>query len=111
MNKGNIYIAKTSPPEIAQAYYAQFKEDFTLFLRSRGKEMVPGGHMVLTLQGSVQRNDPDSLWELLGSTLHTMVQEVIMDLLFFTLLERYSLVFLEIKHQQVLISNEKSYKV
>ncbi|XP_056697986.1 probable jasmonic acid carboxyl methyltransferase 2 isoform X2 [Spinacia oleracea] len=79
LNKGNIYIAKTSPPEIAQAYYAQFKEDFTLFLRSRGKEMVPGGHMVLTLQGSVQRNDPDSLWELLGSTLHTMVQEGVIE--------------------------------
>ncbi|XP_021731558.1 salicylate carboxymethyltransferase-like isoform X2 [Chenopodium quinoa] len=79
LNKGSIYIAKTSPPEILQAYYAQFKRDFVLFLRSQAKEMVPGGRMVLTLQGSFQRNDPDSIWELLGSTLQTMVLEGLIE--------------------------------
>jgi len=76
LNKKNIYIAKTSPPEVSKAYYSQFKRDFTLFLKSRAKEMVAGGRMVLTLQGSVKSDDPDSIFELLGSTLHTMVLEV-----------------------------------
>ncbi|XP_074313357.1 putative jasmonic acid carboxyl methyltransferase 2 [Silene latifolia] len=75
LNKGNIYIAKTSPPEIHMAYYAQFKRDFTLFLRSRTKEMVSGGGLVLVLQGCFHSEDPDSIWELLGSTLQDMVIE------------------------------------
>ena len=85
MNKENIYIAKTSPPEISQAYYAQFTRDFKLFLRSRVKEMVPSGRMVLTLQGSIQREDPNSIWELLGSILHDMVLEVITTLFFLSI--------------------------
>ena len=75
LNKKNIYIAKTSPPDVSKAYYSQFTRDFMLFLRSRAKEMVAGGRMVLTLQGS-KSDDPDSVFELLGSTLHTMVLEV-----------------------------------
>ena len=77
LNKGNIYIGNTSPQEISKAYYAQFKRDFVLFLRSRAQEMVHDGCMVLTLQGRFQSNDPGSLWDLLGSTLNDMVLEVI----------------------------------
>ena len=38
--------------------------------------MVVGGRMVLTLQGRTKSDDPDSVFELLGSTLHSMVLEV-----------------------------------
>ncbi|KAJ8450913.1 hypothetical protein Cgig2_032538 [Carnegiea gigantea] len=79
LNKKNIYIAKTSPPDVSKAYHSQFKRDFMLFLRSRAKEMVAGGRMVLTLQGSVKSDDPDSVFELLGSTLHTMVLEGLVE--------------------------------
>ncbi|KAK9691057.1 hypothetical protein RND81_09G173100 [Saponaria officinalis] len=79
LNKGNIYIAKTSPQEISKVYYAQFKRDFTLFLRSRSREMVPGGQMVLIFQGSYNSDDPDSLWELLGSTLNDMVSKGVIE--------------------------------
>ncbi|KAL9238222.1 hypothetical protein vseg_012677 [Gypsophila vaccaria] len=79
LNKRNIYIAKTSPQEISELYYAQFKRDFTLFLRSRSKEMVSGGQMVLIFQGSYNNEDPDSIWELLGSTLNDMVSKGLVE--------------------------------
>ncbi|XP_074313376.1 putative jasmonic acid carboxyl methyltransferase 2 [Silene latifolia] len=75
LNKGNIFIAKTSPPEIHKAYYAQFKRDFTLFLRSRSREMISAGGMVIVLNGSMKSDEPDSILELLGSTLQDMVLE------------------------------------
>ncbi|XP_074314756.1 putative methyltransferase TCM_000168 [Silene latifolia] len=76
LNKGNIYIADSSPEEIHKAYYAQFKKDFTLFLKLRSKEMVSQGGMVLVLQGSFNSDNPDSIYELLGSTLQDMVLKV-----------------------------------
>ena len=82
LNEKNIFIAETSSLEVSKAHHSQFKEDFTLFLSSRAKELVPGGRMVLTFQGSVNSDDPDSIFELLGSTLHTMVQEVTFKNLF-----------------------------
>ncbi|GAB4853544.1 hypothetical protein Ancab_017735 [Ancistrocladus abbreviatus] len=66
LNKGNIYIAKTSPPEVWKAYYAQYKTDFTLFLRSRSKEIVHGGRMMLTFLGSIRSDDPDNVYEYIG---------------------------------------------
>ncbi|KAH9610126.1 hypothetical protein KSS87_003314 [Heliosperma pusillum] len=79
LNKGNIYIAKTSPQEIHKAYYAQFKKDFTLFLELRSREMVSHGAMVLVLLGTFNSDDPDSIHELLGSTLHDMVLKGVIE--------------------------------
>ncbi|XP_074314755.1 putative methyltransferase TCM_000336 [Silene latifolia] len=79
LNKGNIYIAKTSPPEIHKAYYAQFIKDFMLFLELRSSEMVSSGAMVLVLLGSFNSDDPDSIYELLGSTLHDMVLKGVIE--------------------------------
>jgi len=76
LNNRNICITKTSPPEVEKAYYTQFRRDFTLFLRSRATEVVPGGCMVLTFVGVIQSNNPLPMVELLGSTLHGMVLEV-----------------------------------
>ncbi|KAJ6732859.1 hypothetical protein OIU74_004748, partial [Salix koriyanagi] len=41
------HISASSPPLVSQAYYAQFQEDFSLFLRSRSEELTAGGRMVL----------------------------------------------------------------
>ncbi|XP_074313360.1 putative jasmonic acid carboxyl methyltransferase 1 [Silene latifolia] len=79
LNQRNIYIAKTSPPELHKAYYAQFKKDFTLFLSSRSREIVFGGGMVLVFIGSFDSDDHDSIYELLGSTLHDMVLEGLIE--------------------------------
>lgn len=76
LNKGNIFIAKTSPPEVYKAYFDQFEKDFTLFLRSRSEEIVPGGGMLLTTMGSIQSDDPRNIWEVIGTTLNDMVLEV-----------------------------------
>ncbi|KAL2939210.1 Salicylate carboxymethyltransferase [Bienertia sinuspersici] len=110
LNKENIYIAKTSPPEISEAYYEQFKRDFTLFLKSRAKEIVPGGRMVLTLQGSIQKDDPNSMWELLGSILHNMVLEGVLEQ---EKLDRFNMPFYAptVKEVKKLVEAERSFTV
>ncbi|KAA8547402.1 hypothetical protein F0562_003734 [Nyssa sinensis] len=39
-NKGNIYMASTSPPSVLKAYYEQFQRDFSVFLKCRSEELV-----------------------------------------------------------------------
>ena len=51
LNKGKIYISKTSPLGVRKAYLSQFQEDFLLFLKCRSPELVPGGRMVLIIHG------------------------------------------------------------
>ncbi|XP_048496014.1 S-adenosyl-L-methionine:benzoic acid/salicylic acid carboxyl methyltransferase 1 [Beta vulgaris subsp. vulgaris] len=82
-NKGNINIAKTSPPHVIKAYYEQFERDFWSFLRYRSEEVVVGGMMVLTLIGRKTR-EPYSRescywWEILASALKDMVVEGSID--------------------------------
>ncbi|KAI7744333.1 hypothetical protein M8C21_032749, partial [Ambrosia artemisiifolia] len=47
-NGSNIYMAKTSPPNVFLAYGKQFHTDFTKFLQLRSEELVLGGSMILT---------------------------------------------------------------
>nr|UMB49593.1 salicylic acid methyltransferase [Geranium robertianum] len=79
MNKGDICITKASPPAVVRAYFEQFQRDFTLFLKLRAKEVVPGGSMVLTKLGSVNSNDPLSIWEVIGLNLGDMVLEGVIE--------------------------------
>ncbi|XP_041018577.1 probable jasmonic acid carboxyl methyltransferase 2 [Juglans microcarpa x Juglans regia] len=51
INKGHIYICESSPQSVLDSYYRQFQKDFSLFLKSRSEEIVPGGRMVLTFMG------------------------------------------------------------
>nr|UMB49594.1 salicylic acid methyltransferase [Gerbera hybrid cultivar] len=79
MNKGNIYMSRTSPPSVIQAYHEQFQKDFFVFLKCRAQEVVPGGRMVLTILGR-RSDDPCSkeccyIWELLAMALNDMVFE------------------------------------
>ncbi|MCL7029915.1 hypothetical protein MKW94_018924 [Papaver nudicaule] len=79
-NKGNFYIAKSSPPSVITAYLNQFKKDFRVFLECRSDELVDGGRMVLTLVGRIG-SDPTnkeccSFWELLALSARDMVLQV-----------------------------------
>nr|XP_043639056.1 benzoate carboxyl methyltransferase-like [Erigeron canadensis] len=79
-NALNIYMAKTSPPNVFYTYAKQFHFDFTKFLQMRSEELVSRGCMVLVFIG---RSSPDptsddccSLLGLLAQSLVDMVKEV-----------------------------------
>ncbi|MCD7454905.1 hypothetical protein HAX54_026497 [Datura stramonium] len=55
-NKGSIFISKSSPPQVLEAYFKQFNKDFSNFLHFRSQELMSGGHMVLVYVG---RRNPD----------------------------------------------------
>ena len=80
INKGNIYISESSLPQVSQAYFKQFQEDFILFLRSRSEELVVGGQMVLILLGRKDQDHVDRgnsfFWELLSRSFAKLVLEV-----------------------------------
>ncbi|KAH0726248.1 hypothetical protein KY284_002113 [Solanum tuberosum] len=52
-NSNNIYIARTSPPQVFEAYLNQFDKDFSRFLQLRSEEIVSGGHMGLIEQAKL----------------------------------------------------------
>ncbi|KAJ0972080.1 hypothetical protein J5N97_020039 [Dioscorea zingiberensis] len=85
LNKGNIYISKTSPPFVLEAYSDQFHRDFSLFLKCRAEEIVNGGCMVLTLLGrSSTSADPSGMenclqWELLAHALKDLVSQGVVE--------------------------------
>ncbi|XVF00358.1 hypothetical protein REPUB_Repub03eG0278400 [Reevesia pubescens] len=77
IHKGNICIAKSSPANVVKAYAQQFQKDFSMFLRSRSEELIPGGRMVLTF---LTRQNPnpwtvDCCFALLGECLVDLVSE------------------------------------
>nr|UMB49592.1 salicylic acid methyltransferase [Geranium robertianum] len=78
-NKGHIYMAKTSPSNVFEAYLNQFQTDFGNFLSNRAKEMKPGGAMILTFIGrssdDPKTNDCCLFWELLSKSLLDMASE------------------------------------
>ncbi|KAK8515622.1 hypothetical protein V6N12_075653 [Hibiscus sabdariffa] len=82
-NKGNIYISKSSPPNVCKAYLEQFQKDFSIFLRSRSEEMINGGRMLLTLVGrsiiDPTSKDCCSLWDLLAKSLLDLVDKGLVD--------------------------------
>ncbi|KAJ4701978.1 Carboxyl methyltransferase [Melia azedarach] len=84
LNKGKIYISKSSPQCVLDAYSAQFQNDFSLFLKSRAEEMVSaGGRMVLSFMGrkSIDPTSDESCyqWELLAHALMSMVAEGLIE--------------------------------
>ncbi|KAJ8442552.1 hypothetical protein Cgig2_026494 [Carnegiea gigantea] len=83
VNKGKIYLSKTSPKSVISAYMLQFRKDFMSFLKCRSQEVIPGGRMVLAFIGR-SSTDPIceiacAFWDLIASTLMTMVSEGILD--------------------------------
>ncbi|CAH1413591.1 unnamed protein product [Lactuca virosa] len=79
VNKGSLYISESSSPQVSKAYFDQFQEDFSMFLRSRSKELLAGGRMVLILLGRRDRSHVDRgnsfLWELLSRSFATLVSQ------------------------------------
>ncbi|MCD7463069.1 hypothetical protein HAX54_049893 [Datura stramonium] len=77
MNKGNIYISEKSPPLVSEAYFEQFQEDYSLFLRSRSEELVSGGKMVLILLGREGLHHTDRgnafFWKILSKSLTNLI--------------------------------------
>ncbi|KAF5960752.1 hypothetical protein HYC85_001961 [Camellia sinensis] len=83
LNKGKIYISKTSPPVVREAYLSQFHEDFIMFLNARSQEVVSNGCMVLKLPGR-QSSYPSSMescftWELLAIAIAELVSLGLID--------------------------------
>ena len=80
LNKGKIYISKTSPPAVRKAYLAQFQEDFLLFLKCRSPELVHNGRMVLIIHGRESedptRKDSCYVWEILADAISYLVSQV-----------------------------------
>ncbi|KAK1586766.1 hypothetical protein Q3G72_005949 [Acer saccharum] len=82
-NKANIYMAKSSPPNVYKAYLEQFQRDFSSFLSLRSEEIISGGRMVLTFIGR-SIPDPSSkdccyLWELLTKSFLELVDEGLVE--------------------------------
>lgn len=79
-NKGNIYMAPSSPHDVFEAYLKQFQKDFTVFLASRSDEIVSGGQMLLTFIGrsiaDPKSKDCTLLWELLSKSLLHLASQV-----------------------------------
>ncbi|KAL6839850.1 hypothetical protein ACP4OV_029660 [Aristida adscensionis] len=79
INKGKMFISNTSPAAVATIYRRQFQRDFSLFLRSRATEVVPGGRMVLAMQGRHNECLTDGkttlLFDLLSESLATLVTQ------------------------------------
>lgn len=82
INKGNVYISKTSSEIVSKAYLSQFEEDLSSFLRSRTEEMVSGGCMVLSFMGKIPTKVGCPQWELLGQALMSMASQVYIIILF-----------------------------
>ncbi|XVE93668.1 hypothetical protein REPUB_Repub01dG0214000 [Reevesia pubescens] len=84
LNKGNICMARTSPHSVHKAYFDLCERDFKMFLKSRFEEIIPGGHMVLTIIGTDWKTDSScnktyTVWELLGIALHDMVLQGLIE--------------------------------
>ncbi|KAF5179689.1 Salicylate carboxymethyltransferase, partial [Thalictrum thalictroides] len=81
-NKGNVYLARTSPSNVYKAYAEQFNRDFSVFLSSRSKEMMIGGCMVITIVGTRSSDTPSKhcyFWEVFSKTLRDMVSEGLIE--------------------------------
>ncbi|KAI3866769.1 hypothetical protein MKX03_000864 [Papaver bracteatum] len=114
-NKGNVYIAKSSPPSVVEAYCRQFKKDFVSFLNCRSKELVKGGRMVLTFLCR-RSSDPTgkggscSLLGLLSMALKDMVLEGVVEEEKLDICN-FPVYFPSLEEVKAIIQNEGSYRV
>ncbi|XP_044490437.1 loganic acid O-methyltransferase-like [Mangifera indica] len=83
-NKGRVHYTNAAK-EVCDAYAAQFGKDMEKFLDARGKEIVVGGLMVLTVSGipngirlSLQ-NPVGLMYHLLGASLMDLVKKEVIN--------------------------------
>ena len=66
-------------PMVLEAYALQFKNDFTHFLKLRGKELLSGGRMVISITGRHSNgisNKSFHIWDTIVEILSIMAVEV-----------------------------------
>ncbi|KAK8493781.1 hypothetical protein V6N13_050340 [Hibiscus sabdariffa] len=80
-NKGNVYMARSSPRNVFEAYADQLRKDFTNFLSLRSKEMIPQGRMVLAFMAreNADPSNEDYVWELVAKSLYDLVAEGVVE--------------------------------
>ncbi|GJM99978.1 hypothetical protein PR202_ga17126 [Eleusine coracana subsp. coracana] len=82
-NRDNIHITGDAPYIAAKLFQDQFYKDFSLFLKLRHEELVPGGEMVLIFLARKSENiysgDLSLLLGLFGQSLRTLVAEGLVD--------------------------------
>ncbi|KAE8734649.1 hypothetical protein F3Y22_tig00000738pilonHSYRG00152 [Hibiscus syriacus] len=80
-NKGNVYMVRSSPPNVFHAYAHQFHKDFTNFLSLRSKEIIPQGRMVLTFMArkNADPSNEDYGWELVAKSLVDLVAQGVVE--------------------------------
>ncbi|OAY66237.1 putative caffeine synthase 2 [Ananas comosus] len=71
LNRGNIYISKTSPPLVSKLYLEQFQRDFRSFLNLRSKEICSEGRMMFRSADE----EHNYVWTPLAKALNEMVLE------------------------------------
>ncbi|RZC94048.1 hypothetical protein C5167_016743 [Papaver somniferum] len=114
-NKGNVYIAKSSPPSVVEAYCRQFKKDFISFLNCRSEELIKGGRMVLTFlcRKSSDPTSKEGICSLLGllsmalkdMVLEGVVEEEKLDIC------NFPVYYPSLEEVKAIIQNEGSYRV
>ncbi|CAL5010960.1 unnamed protein product [Urochloa decumbens] len=67
-------LRKTRRPLVIQAYREQFRKDFTLFLKLRAQELIPGGRMVVSMLGS-RHYDCFAPWDVVTIPLNDMASK------------------------------------
>ncbi|KAL3523682.1 hypothetical protein ACH5RR_016516 [Cinchona calisaya] len=75
LNKGSLYLAKTSPPRVHKAYLDQFTKDFTTFLRMHSEELVPRGRILLTFMCKGDEIDGPNFLDVLDMAINDLVLE------------------------------------
>ncbi|GAB4827561.1 hypothetical protein Ancab_034443 [Ancistrocladus abbreviatus] len=65
LNKQNIHISRINGPAMAEAYLAQFQQDFRRFVECRADETVANGTMVLEIRGKSTPNALDEPFPIL----------------------------------------------
>lgn len=78
LNEESIYIGKSTPPAVIKLYQEEYQKDLSVFLTLRFKELVCGGHMVLTFLGRKSKDmllhgEASSMWDLLAQALLSLV--------------------------------------
>ncbi|PKU68547.1 anthranilate O-methyltransferase 1 [Dendrobium catenatum] len=82
LNEKEIYINKGSSTTVANLYLKQFKRDFSDFLKSRSKELIFGGRMILSFLGRADWQSIGGLlytWGLIAEALKAMVLEGLVE--------------------------------
>ncbi|KAH0458166.1 hypothetical protein IEQ34_013481 [Dendrobium chrysotoxum] len=100
LNEKEIYINKGSSSIVAQLYLKQFKRDFSDFLKSRSKELIFGGRIILSILGRTDWQSIGGLlytWGLIAEALKAMVLEVCMFFFFFHFFSKFFFKYLKKK--------------